>query len=99
MMSLIECAKALQKVFSEELEPQELIDALEKQEIMEMEQIMMQEEILAAEAEEEAEYKYVVDEAWKQHFMQNEIWEGLCEEVDNEYGISLKKILNSNMEV
>ena len=40
MMTIIECAKALQEVFNENLEPQDLINALEQREILMQEEIM-----------------------------------------------------------
>ena len=89
MMTLIECAKALQEVFNENLELQEVIDALERQEILEMEQILMQEEILkeaydSMDEEDKKTYTATCHHAWEDFYE-------LCDEVEAECDIDLRR--------
>lgn len=88
-MTIIECAKALKEVFNENLEPQEVIYALERQEILETEQLLMQEEIMKEaydnmDEEDKAQYIAFCHHAWEDFY-------DLCDEVEEEYGVDLRK--------
>lgn len=88
-MKLIDCAKALNAVFDENMEPQELIDAMKRYEIMETEQILVQEDIMqeayeCMEEEDQAQYRAMCHDAWEDFYE-------LCDEVEAECNIDLRK--------